>query len=213
MATKSSKLDSLERTLVHDRGELRRWLAANHLTSPGVWLVTYRRVTGKPRPVYGEIVDELVSFGWIDSTLVKLDETQTMQLCTPRNPGSHWSASNKERVERLTAQGLMQPHGLEAVTAAKANGSWNYLDNVDALEEPPDFAHKLDATDGARQHWTVLPASYRKMVLYWIHSARRPQTRQSRIETAVDATASNTRLFGRGTTARPVSKGQGSGSL
>ena len=213
MATKSSKLDSLERVLVHDRGELRRWLAANHLTSPGVWLVTYRRVTGKPRPSYGEIVDELVSFGWIDSTLVKLDETQTMQLCTPRNPRSHWAASNKARVERLMKQGLMQPHGLEAVAAAKANGSWNYLDNVDALEEPPDFAHKLDVTDGARQHWTVLPASYRKMVLYWIHSARRPQTRQSRIETAVDATASNTRLFGRGATVQSASEGQGSGSL
>lgn len=212
MATKSSKLDSLERVLVHDRGELRRWLAANHLTSPGVWLVTYRRVTGKPRPSYGEIVDELVSFGWIDSTLVKLDETQTMQLCTPRNPRSHWSAANKERVERLTNQGLMQLHGLEAVAAAKANGSWNHLDSVDALEEPPDFSHKLDVTDGARQHWTVFPASYRKMVLYWIHSARRPQTRLSRIETAVAATASNTRLFGGGVSARAASKSQGIGS-
>jgi uncharacterized protein YdeI (YjbR/CyaY-like superfamily) len=176
-----------------------------------MWLVTYRRVTGEPRPSYGEIVDELVSFGWIDSTLVKLDETQTMQLCTPRNPRSHWSASNKDRVERLMSRGLMQPHGLEAVAAAKANGSWNHLDSVEALDEPPDFARELDVTDGARQHWTVLPASYRKMVLYWIHSARRPETRRSRIETAVAATLSNTRLFGRGATARSAPKDQGSG--
>jgi uncharacterized protein YdeI (YjbR/CyaY-like superfamily) len=106
----------------------------------------------------------------------------------------------------------MQLHGLEAVAAAKANGSWNHLDSVDALEEPPDFSHKLDVTDGARQHWTVFPASYRKMVLYWIHSARRPQTRLSRIETAVAATASNTRLFGGGVSARAASKSQGIGS-
>ena len=174
-----------------------------------MWLVTYRRVTGKPRPSQGEIVDELVSFGWIDSTLVKLDETQTMQLCTPRNPRSHWSASNKERVERLTKQGLMQPHGLEAVAAAKANGSWSHLDSVDALEEPPDFTRELDVADGARQSWTAFPASYRKMILYWIHSARRPETRRSRIEKVVAATASNTRLLGGGTSARSASKAQG----
>ena len=105
-------------------------------------------------------------------------------------------------------QGLMQPHGLEVVAAAKANGFWNCLDGVDALEEPPDFAHQLDVTDGARQHWTAFPASHRKMVLYWIHSARRPQTQQSRIEKAVAATASNTRLFGGGVGGRSVSKGQ-----
>ena len=209
MATKRAKLDTLERFLVHDRGELRCWLAAKHAISPGMWLVTYRRVTGKPRPGYNDIVEELVSFGWIDSTLVKLDETQTMQLCTPRHPTSHWSASNKERVERLIAQGLMQPRGLEAVATAKANGSWDYLDSVDALEEPPDLAHELDVTDGARERWTVLPACYRQMVLYWIHSARRPETRRLRIDTAVAATAANTRLFRGLTNARQSLTGQG----
>lgn len=108
---KPSKLDALEHLHVQGRQELRDWLFANHLTSPGVWLVTYRTVTGKPRPRYDEIVDELVSFGWIDSKLVKLDETMSMLLCTPRNPRSHWSASNKQRVARLMDQGLMSPRG------------------------------------------------------------------------------------------------------
>jgi len=193
---KASRLDTLERVQVSDRLELRRWLDANHLTSPGIWLVTYRSVTGKPRPSYDEIVEELVSFGWIDSTLVKLDETQTMQLCTPRNPRSHWSASNKQRVARLTEQGLMKPRGLELVAEAKANGAWDYLEPVEALEEPPDFAARLDAADGARRHWAAFPASYRKSILYWIHTAKRPDTRRSRIDVAVSAAAANTRLTG-----------------
>ena len=107
MVKNSSKLDKLERVLVHDRRELRAWLSENHMTSPGIWLITFRKVTGKPRPEIGEIVEELLCFGWIDSKLVQIDETQTMLLCTPRNPKSHWSKINKERVDRLTEQGLM----------------------------------------------------------------------------------------------------------
>ncbi len=193
---KSSKLDALERFHADDRLAVRRWLSANHLTSPGVWLVTYRSVTGRPRPRYDEIVDELVSFGWIDSTLVKLDETRSMLLCTPRKPDSQWAASNKKRVERLIREGLMQPRGLEAVAVAKANGSWDYLDSIDALEEPADFAAMLDATESARVHWDAFPASYRKSMLYWIHTARRTETRRTRIESTVAAAAANRRITG-----------------
>jgi len=201
----TTRLDTLERVQVSDRLELRRWLEANHLSSPGMWLVTFRSVTGKPRPRYDEVVDELVSFGWIDSTLVKLDETQTMQLCTPRNPRSHWSASNKERVQRLVREGLMWPRGLETVAIAKANGSWGFLDTIERLEEPPDFAGGLDKADGARQHWDDFPASYRKSMLYWIHTAKRPGTRRSRIEKVVAAAAANTRIMGGSRSSRDAS--------
>jgi uncharacterized protein YdeI (YjbR/CyaY-like superfamily) len=90
--TMASKLDTLERLLVQDRHELRSWLELHHASSPGMWLVTYRAATAKPRPRYDEIVDELVSFGWIDGRLMKLDESMSMLLCTPRNPRSHWSS-------------------------------------------------------------------------------------------------------------------------
>ena len=85
MVQNSSKLDKLERVLVHDRQELRAWLSENHTTSPGIWLITFRKVTGKPRPVIGDVVEELLCFGWIDSKLVQIDEAQTMLLCTPRS--------------------------------------------------------------------------------------------------------------------------------
>jgi len=196
MTKKPSKLEALERLHVQGRQELREWLSANHLTSPGVWLVTYRTVTGRPRPRYDEIVDELVSFGWIDSRLVKLDETMSMLLCTPRNPRSHWSASNKQRVARLMDQGLMSPRGMELVAQARANGAWDYLEPVDAMSMPPDLEARLDAAENARRHWDAFPASYRKSILYWIHSARRLETRNSRIDAAVSATAANIRVMG-----------------
>jgi uncharacterized protein YdeI (YjbR/CyaY-like superfamily) len=196
MAPKPSSLDNLERVFVHDRHELRAWLADNHLTSPGIWLVTYRKVTGKPRPVISEIVEELLCFGWIDSKLVQIDERQTKLLCTPRKTTSHWSKPNKERVQRLTELGLMQPRGLEMVALAKANGKWDYLEEIDNLEEPDDLTAALAAHSDARRHWDASPASYRKGILYWILTAKRPETRATRIAATVSSATDNIRLQG-----------------
>ncbi len=192
--THPSRLDTLEQLHVHSRQELRDWLSANHLVSQGVWLITYRRATGKPRPSYDEIVEELLCFGWIDSRLRKLDDMRTMLLCTPRSPTSQWSKSNKERVERLTLAGLMQPRGLEAVAAARLNGSWNHLTDVENLVEPVDLASALNALPDARRNWNAFPASYRRGVLHWIQSARRPDTRTSRMRAVVAAAAANGRI-------------------
>jgi len=178
------------------RGQLHDWLAANHLTSPGMRLVTYRKETGKPRPGFDDIVEELISFGWIDSKLIKLDETQTMLLCTPRSPASEWSKTNRERVRRLTELGLMEPRGLEMVAIARQKGTWDSLDEIDNLAEPEDFASPLDACEKARHNWSDSPASYRRGILYWIRSAKRPGTRLSRIERAVTAAAANRRIGG-----------------
>ena len=166
----------------------------HHLSSSGVWLVTYRRITGKPRPEYGDVVEELLCFGWIDGKLVKLDDERTMLLCTPRRPRSQWARSNKERVERLTAAGLMQPRGLEVVALARGNGSWDFLNDVEEMVEPQDLRDALDAVPEARRHWEAYPASYRRQVLYWVYSAKRPETRRTRVGRVVSATALNTRV-------------------
>lgn len=178
------------------RRQLHDWLLANHLTSPGIWLVTYRKVTGNPRPGFDDIVEELLCFGWIDSKLIKLDETQTMLLCTPRSPASEWSRTNRERVRRLTELGLMQPRGLEMVAIAKQKGTWNSLDEIDNMAEPEDFAVALDDCENARRNWSDAPASYRRNVLYWIRDARRSETRLTRIQRAVAAAAANLRVGG-----------------
>lgn len=196
MPGRKSRLDTLDRFHAHSRGELRVWLTANHLSSAGIWLVTYRRSAGKPRPEYWEVVEELLCFGWIDSKLMKLDEARAMVLCTPRRFRSIWSKVNKERVERLSAAGLMQPRGLEAVGNAKKNGSWDSLNDVDAMVEPQDLRNALDTVPEARRHWEAYPASYRRQVLYWLYSAKRPETRRTRVGRVVSATALNTRVQG-----------------
>jgi len=192
--TGTRKLDNLERFHAGSRHELHEWLMAHHLSSAGVWLVTYRRITAKLRPEYGDLVEELLCFGWIDSKLMKLDEERAMLLCTPRRPRSIWSRVNKERVERLTAAGLMQPRGLEVVALARGNGSWDSLNKVDDMIEPRDLRDALDAVPEARRHWEAYPASYRRQVLYWVYSAKRPETRRARIGRAVSAAAMNTRV-------------------
>lgn len=193
---KHSKLDNLERFFAHDRHELRAWLEKNHLVSQGMLLLTYRRTTGKPRPEIGEIVEELLCFGWIDSKLKKLDEERAMLLCTPRRPRSIWSRSNKERVERLTTAGLMQPRGLEVVALARRNGSWDSLNDVDEMIEPQDLRDALDAIPEARRHWEACSASYRRQILYWLHSAKRPETRRTRIGRVVSAAGKGVRIDG-----------------
>jgi uncharacterized protein YdeI (YjbR/CyaY-like superfamily) len=131
---------------------------------------------------YDEAVEEALCFGWIDSVVNRLDGDRFKQLVTPRRPGSAWARSNKARVERLLEQGLMEPAGLAAVEAAKADGSWSALDDVEDLVVPDDLAAALAAEPAAARYFYGLSDSARKLSLYWIASAKRPETRAKRIE-------------------------------
>lgn len=180
-------LADYEQVLVTSRAQWRAWLAANAATSPGVWLVTYKRATGEPSPSYDDIVEEALCFGWIDSTVRPRDERTAMQLLTPRKPRSTWSASNKARLERLIPAGLVDARGLAAVEVAKANGSWESLDAVERLEVPDDLAAALAVHQAAAQFFAALPPSSLKMHLWWVISAKRPDTRARRIAAVVAA--------------------------
>jgi uncharacterized protein YdeI (YjbR/CyaY-like superfamily) len=166
------------------RDEWRRWLAENHAASDGVWLVSWKKATGRPRIPYDDAVEEALCVGWIDSVANKLDDERGLLLVTPRRRGSGWSRLNKQRIERLAAAGLMAPAGIAAVEAAKADGSWSALDAVEDLVEPPDLAAALGAVPAARASWDGFSPSSRKGVLQWIASAKRPETRARRIEEA-----------------------------
>ena len=169
---------------VHPRSRAawRRWLERHHLTARGCWFVTWRRETGKPRVDYAEAVEELLCFGWVDSTARRLDDARTALLCTPRKPRSGWARSNRERVARLTAQGLMAARGLEVVAEAKRTGQWTALDALESLEVPPDLAARLRALPPARKRFDAFPPSARKRLLAWIRTAKRPETRARRVE-------------------------------
>jgi uncharacterized protein YdeI (YjbR/CyaY-like superfamily) len=182
-----------ERIHPETRAEWRAWLETHHDRSPGVWLVQWRTGTGRRRLTYDDLVEEALCFGWIDSRASALDDDRSMIAMTPRKPTSVWARSNKERVERLIAEGRMTEAGLRLVEIARANGSWTTLDDIDALVVPDDLAAALAGNDQAQQHFDAFPPSARRTILYWIKSARRDRTRQSRIDEAVRLAAAGIR--------------------
>jgi uncharacterized protein YdeI (YjbR/CyaY-like superfamily) len=189
-------LDDLEQVLVTSRAALRAWLEANADTSPSIWLVTYKRASGKPAPSYDDIVEEALCFGWIDSTVRGRDGETAMLLLSSRKPRSTWSAVNKARLEHLLPSGLMTERGLRAIEVAKSNGSWEILDSVDRLEVPDDLAEALDAQPAAREFFDGMPPGARKQNLWFVISAKRPETRAARIEKIVEASAEGRRAVG-----------------
>ena len=184
---------SYAQVTVASRAEWRAWLAEHHATSRGVWLVTFKKAAGDRHVPYDDVVEEAIAHGWVDSQSRKLDDERSQLLMTPRKPKSGWSRSNKLRVERLSAAGLMAPAGLAAVETAKANGAWSALDDVENLTEPGELREALDADPAARRHWDAFPRSARRGILEWIGNAKRPETRARRIAETAARAAENAR--------------------
>lgn len=181
-ASDTCPVDDDARIQPESRAAWRDWLAAHHGDGAGVWLVTWKKRTGMPTVSYEEAVEEALCFGWIDGRLRPIDDERSMQWFAPRRPKGTWARSNKERVARLEAAGLMTAAGLEAVERARANGSWNSLDEIDALIVPPDLAAALGARPGARERFDSASASVRRMALAWVTQPKRPETRAAHIE-------------------------------
>ena len=174
-----------------DRAGCRGWLVANHATSSGVHLVSWRRGSGNTSVGYEEAVEEALCVGWIDSVAGRLDEQRGLQWFSPRRPTSGWARTNKARVERLIAAGLMLPAGMTAIQEAKRNGSWTRLDDVENLVVPVDLAAALAAGSPGREHWDAFSRSRRRAVLDWISQAKRPETRAKRIAEVAEHAARN----------------------
>ena len=172
-----------------DRAGWRAWLIANHETSTGVHLVSWRRGSGRTSVRYEEAVEEALCVGWIDSVAGRLDEQRGLQWFSPRRSTSGWARTNKARVDRLIADGLMLPAGLAAIEEAKRNGSWTRLDDVENLVVPDDLAAALDADPPARERWDAFSRSRRRALLDWISGAKRPETRARRIAEAAENAA------------------------
>jgi uncharacterized protein YdeI (YjbR/CyaY-like superfamily) len=175
------------------RAAWRRWLQTHHTRAIGLWLITYKKATGKPRMEYDAAVEEALCFGWVDSKVGKLDAARAMLWFAPRKAGTGWSRPNKQRVERLIASGLMMPAGLAKVDAAKKDGSWSALDGVEALEVPPDLRNALAAYPPAGAYFDAFPRSVKRAILEWIHTAKRAETRARRIEETARLASRNLR--------------------
>lgn len=170
---------------VRSRPELRAWLKANHATAKTVWLAIYRK-HHPDHVLYEAVVEELLSWGWVDSLPRALDDDRSLLMIAPRNPKSAWSAINKAHVERARATGAMTPAGEAKVAIAVANGQWDFLNDVEALIDPPDLAAAL-ATTGTKDFWAAQPRSIKRGALEWIKTAKTPETRAKRIKDVTDS--------------------------
>jgi uncharacterized protein YdeI (YjbR/CyaY-like superfamily) len=186
-------LDDAPRVETDDRDTWRAWLAANHASARGVWLVTWRSRSGRVGLDYEAAIEEALCFGWVDSTAGSVDADRGKLYFAPRKPRSPWAATNKARVERLIRDGRMEPAGLAAIERAKANGSWEVFDSVERLEVPRDLAAALDAHAGAADNFAAFAPSARKMQLAWVALAQRPETRAARVAAVAEAASRNER--------------------
>jgi uncharacterized protein YdeI (YjbR/CyaY-like superfamily) len=178
-----------------DRAGWRAWLIANHATTSGVYLVSWRRASRRTSVSYEEAVEEALCVGWIDSTGRVLDDERSIQWFAPRRARSVWARSNKERVARLTAAGLMLPAGMAVIEEAKKSGMWARLDDVERLIVPDDLDAALTASSSARANWEAFPPSARRAMLQWVVEARRSETRAKRIAEIAAKAARNERAY------------------
>ena len=186
------------------RAAWRAWLAENYETAPHAWLVARKNTAGGPALTYAEAVEDALCVGWVDSLPRALDAERTMLYFARRKRGSGWSRPNKERVAHLEAAGQMLPAGQAVVDAARADGSWSSLDDVENLVVPDDLAAALADRPGAVVLWEAFPRSAKRGILEWIHTAKRAETRVRRVAEAADAASRNVRAnqWRRGQTTR-----------
>ena len=165
-----------------DRKAWRKWLEKNHLKEEGVWLIYYKKGSGRKRVLWEEAVEEALCFGWIDSISKPIDEEKYKQKFTPRKLKSVWSTINKKKIELLIEQELMMPAGLKIIDAAKQNGSWTKLDSVENFEIPPELKKFLERNKKVAVHFEELSKFRRKQWLYRMNNAKLPETKKKRLE-------------------------------
>lgn len=171
--------------------EWRDWLHDHHRVYSGVELIFYKVDSGFESMRWEEAVQVAICYGWIDSTVRKLDEHGRKQVFTPRKPKSVWSKVNKNYIEQLLRDGLMHESGLAVIEIAKKNGSWESLDQVEDLKVPDDLQAAFDQNPVASDNFHNFSKTYRKSYLYWLNHAKREETRKNRIEEIVRLCAQN----------------------
>jgi len=167
--------------------ELHDWLAANHTQTASVWLITYKKHHAAYLP-WGDVVAELLCWGWVDSSVRKVDDDRMKHLISPRKETSAWSGVNKGLVEAMRKAGRMQPAGEAKIAAAKRNGMWSFLDDVERLIVPDDLATALGPD---RPNWDAWSRSVRRAWLEQIKLAKTATTREKRVAVCADAARRN----------------------
>ncbi|GAA4274846.1 YdeI/OmpD-associated family protein [Aquimarina gracilis] len=161
--------------------EWRRWLHDNYNQFQGVYLIFYKVESNQPSMRWEEAVKVALCYGWIDSTVKRLDHERRRQYFCPRKPKSVWSKVNKNHVIDLIKNQLMHQSGLTSIQIAKDNGSWTALDDVENGVIPQDLQKAFNANPKAFKNYQNFAQGYRKSYLYWLNQAKRQETREKRI--------------------------------
>ena len=174
-------MDKKEHHYFKNAKEWREWLHDNHATSTGICLIFYKVGSEFESMRWEEAVQVAICYGWIDSTVKKMDEERRRQVFSPRKNKSVWSKLNKTYIEKLHKENLIHESGLAKIEIAKQNGSWNSLDAVEDLIIPDDLITAFEQNEIAFENYKNFSPSYRKSYLYWLNQAKRAETRNSRI--------------------------------
>jgi uncharacterized protein YdeI (YjbR/CyaY-like superfamily) len=163
--------------------EFRKWLAANHRQSDGIWLRIFKKDSGEPTVTYAEALDEAICFGWIDGQKRRHDEASWRQRFTPRRPKSGWSKLNTQHAERLIQAGRMHEAGKSEIDAAKKDGRWTAAyDSPSKATFPEDFLAELSRNKKAKAFFDSLNKANRYAIAYRLQTAKKPETKQRRMK-------------------------------
>ncbi|WP_086819655.1 YdeI family protein [Allokutzneria sp. NRRL B-24872] len=157
--------------------EWRAWLERNCASSKEIWLIIHHKGSATPSVRYHEAIEQALCFGWIDGLHRKHDKDSSRLRFTPRGPRSTWSAVNRERAARMVEQGLMTERGQAVIDLARAKGTWELTASF-----PEDLQRALAADKTAEANFATFPPSSTRLILEWIAGAKKPETRQRRIE-------------------------------
>jgi uncharacterized protein YdeI (YjbR/CyaY-like superfamily) len=175
----------------NNKRDWRKWLELNHHKKEAVWLIFYKKKSPNHNLNWSESVDEALCFGWIDSTKRTIDSEKYKQYFSRRKAMSNWSKINKDKVKSLIDQGLMEEEGFKSIEIAKENGSWTNLDEVEALIIPKDLKEELVSYRGSLAYFESLTKSEKKILLYWVVSAKKSETRKKRILEIAESAGKN----------------------
>jgi uncharacterized protein YdeI (YjbR/CyaY-like superfamily) len=178
------------------RNDWRKWLEKNHATQKEIWLLCFKKETGKPQVSYDEAVEEALCFGWIDSTIQNIDSEKYVRKFTPRKKGSQWSALNKKRAAAMIRAGKMTEAGLGVLNFTDAEDDYGRSPEraKNNLVPPPFLERRLKQNQKAWEYFQSLAPSYRRNYIGWITAAKTEETRERRIAEAITLLARNEKL-------------------
>lgn len=176
-----------------NRDDWRAWLKRNHSSQKEVWLIYCKKHTGKPRIPYDDAVEEALCYGWIDSTVKRIDDEKYARKFTPRNEKSNWSELNKKRARKMIKAGRMTQAGLAKFKQAGKQKDRETKDRPSSkrLVIPPDLKKALSVNKKVLQTFNDFAPSYRRLYIAWITAAKRKETREKRIKQTVKWSAEN----------------------